>query len=133
LTTGKFDDFKLHAEFRIPKESNSGIYLRGRYEVQIEDGESEGLSRHSLAGIYGFFAPCVNVAKKPGEWQTFDITLVGRVVTIVFNGERVIDRQSIPGITGGALDSEEGSPGPILIQGDHGPIEFRKITLTPAR
>ena len=57
---------------------------------------------------------------------------MGRVLTVVLNGERVIDRQVIPGITGGALDSDEGAPGPILLQGDHGPVEFRKITLTPA-
>jgi hypothetical protein len=133
ITTDKFEDFKLHVEFRYPRGSNSGLYLRGRYEVQIEDNEGREVSRHSMGGIYGFFAPSVNAAKKPGEWQTFDITLVGRVVTVIFNGETILDRQSIPGITGGALDSDEGSPGPILIQGDHGPIEFRKITLAPAK
>ena len=72
----------------------------------------------------------MNASKKAGEWQTMDITLIGRVVTVVLNGERIIDRQTIPGITGGAIDSSEGEPGPILLQGDHGPIEFRKVTLT---
>ena len=76
--------------------------------------------------------PSVNAAKQAGEWQTLDVTLVGRVVTVALNGERIIDRQTIPGITGGALDCDEGSPGPILLQGDHGPIEFRKVTVTPA-
>jgi hypothetical protein len=133
VTTAKFEDFKLHAEFRYPAGSNSGIYLRGRYEVQIEDDEGPVVSRHSIGGIYGFFAPCLRAAKKPGEWQTFDITLVGRRVSVVFNGETVIDRQTIPGITGGALDADEGSPGPIMIQGDHGAIEFRKVTITPAQ
>jgi Domain of Unknown Function (DUF1080) len=132
MTEKKFTDFKLHAEFRIPKGSNSGIYLRGRYEVQIEDNWNEEPECHKVGGIYGFLTPSVNPAKKAGEWQTFDITLVGRVVTILFNEERIIDRQTIPGITGGALDSDEGSPGPILLQGDHGPVEFRKLTLTPA-
>lgn len=131
MTEKKFTDFKLHAEFRIPKGSNSGIYLRGRYEVQIEDNWNEEPECHKVGGIYGFLTPSVNPAKKAGEWQTFDITLVGRVVTIVLNKERIIDRQTIPGITGGALDSDEGSPGPILLQGDHGPVEFRKLTLTP--
>jgi Domain of Unknown Function (DUF1080) len=127
----KFTDFKLHAEFRYPKGSNSGIYLRGRYEVQIEDDYGDEPDSHKIGGIYGFLTPSVNAAKKPGEWQTLDITLVGRVVTILFNGERIIDRQTIPGITGGALDSDEGLPGPIMLQGDHGPIEFRRLTLTP--
>jgi hypothetical protein len=132
LTERTFTDFKLHAEFRYPKGSNSGIYLRGRYEVQIEDNYGEEPDNLKIGGVYGFLTPSVNAAKKPGEWQEMDLTLVGRVLTEVFNGERVIDRQTIPGITGGALDSDEGAPGPILLQGDHGPIEFRRLTLTPA-
>jgi hypothetical protein len=133
VTTAKFDDFQLHAEFRYPKGSNSGIYLRGRYEVQIEDNFGEEPDSHGIGGVYGFLTPSLNAAKRPGEWQSMDITLVGRVVSVIFNGERIIDRQTIPGITGGALDSNEGEPGPILLQGDHGPIDFRKVTLTPAR
>jgi hypothetical protein len=131
LTERKFDDFQLQAEFRYPKGSNSGIYLRGRYEVQIEDNYGLEPDSHHIGGVYGFLTPSVNAAKKAGEWQTFDVTLVGRVVTVALNGERIIDRQTIPGITGGALDSDEGSPGPILLQGDHGPIEFRKVTVIP--
>jgi Domain of Unknown Function (DUF1080) len=133
VTEQKFTDFQIHAEFRYPKGSNSGIYLRGRYEVQIEDNYGDEPDSHKIGGVYGFLTPCLNMAKKPGEWQTMDITLVGRVVTVVFNGEKVIDRQTIPGITGGALDSDEGAPGPILLQGDHGPIEFRKVTLRPGK
>jgi hypothetical protein len=132
LTEQKFTDFRIQAEFRYPKGSNSGIYLRGRYEMQIEDNYGEEPDSHKIGGIYGFLNPCINAGKKPGEWQTVDVTLVGRVVTVVLNGERVIDRQTIPGITGGALESDEGSPGPVLLQGDHGPIEFRRVTLTPA-
>jgi hypothetical protein len=133
LTERKFTDFKLHAEFRYPSRSNSGIYLRGRYEVQIEDNFGQDPDSHHIGGVYGFLTPSVNAARKAGEWQTVDVTLVGRVVTIVLNDERIIDRQTIPGITGGALDSDEGLPGPILLQGDHGPIEFRHVTLTPAK
>jgi hypothetical protein len=132
MTTEKFDDFKLHAEFRIPKDSNSGLYLRGRYEVQIEDSYGREPEEHIMGSVYGFLLPRVNAGKRPGEWQTYDITLVGRRVTVVLNGETILDRQVIPGITGGALDSNEGEPGPLYIQGDHGPIEFRKLTLTPA-
>ena len=132
LTERTFDDFRLHAEFRYPKGSNGGIYLRGRYEVQVEDGFGAEAESHRIGGVYGFLEPCVNAAKPAGEWQEIDITLVGRRVTIELNGERIIDRQTIPGITGGALDSDEGAPGPILLQGDHGPIEFRALVLTPA-
>ena len=128
----KFGDFKLHAEFRYPKGSNSGLYLRGRYEVQIEDNFGGEAESHRIGGIYGHLTPSSNAAKPHGEWQTYDITLVGRTITVVFNGERILDRQVIPGITGGAIDSNEAEPGPILIQGDHGPVEFRKLTLTPA-
>jgi hypothetical protein len=132
MTDRQFTDFKLHAEFRYPGGANSGIYLRGRYEVQIEDDFGLEPESHLIGGVYGFLTPRVNSSKKPGEWQTLDITLVGRVVTIVLNGEPIIERQAIPGITGGALDSHEENPGPLLIQGDHGKVEFRKVTLTPA-
>ncbi len=133
LTEMKFEDFKLSAEFRYPKGSNSGIYLRGRYEVQIEDNFGEEAESHKIGGVYGYLTPSINAAKPAGEWQTLDITLVGRVVTVILNGERIVDRQSIPGNTGGGLDNNEGSPGPILLQGDHGPVEFRRITITPAK
>jgi hypothetical protein len=132
ITEQKFNDFKLLAEFRLPKGSNSGLYLRGRYEVQIEDGSGQEPDSHGVGGVYGFVAPISNPAKPAGEWQTMEITLIGRRITIVFNGEKTIDRQVIPGITGGALDSHEGEPGPLMIQGDHGQVEFRKLTLTPA-
>jgi hypothetical protein len=127
-----FTDFKLHIEFRYPKNGNSGVYLRGRYEVQVEDsGGLEPASDH-LGGIYGFLTPNEDAARKPGEWQTYDITLVGRLVTVVLNGKTVIGNQEIPGITGGALDSDEGAPGPILLQGDHTAIDYRNIVITPA-
>lgn len=133
VTNGKFTDFKLHIEFRYPKGSNSGVYLRGRYEVQIEDQEGIEPPNDVTSGVYGFLPPVEQMSKGPGEWQTYDITLVGRVVTVVFNGKTVICRREIPGITGGALDCHEGEPGPIYLQGDHGPIEYRNIILTPAK
>lgn len=124
-----FNDFKLHIEFRYPKGSNSGVYLRGRYEVQIIDSKGLEPLRDYLGAIYGFLPPNEMVAKDAGEWQSFDVTLVGRLVTIVVNGKTVICNTAIPGITGGAINSKEGEPGPFLIQGDHGPIEFRNITI----
>jgi hypothetical protein len=132
VTEQLFTDFKLHVEFRYSKGSNSGVYLRGRYEVQIEDNFGSEPDSHKIGGVYGFLTPSLNAARKAGEWQSLDVTLIGREVTVVLNGERIIDRQTIPGITGGALDSEEGKPGPIMLQGDHGPIDFRNLTLAPA-
>jgi hypothetical protein len=131
-TRETFTDFKLHVEFRYPSGGNSGIYLRGRYEVQIEDSRGAEPSNGGLGGIYGFLAPSENAARQPGQWQSYDITLVGRLVTVVLNGRRIICEQVIPGITGGALDGDEQAPGPILLQGDHGPVEYRNIVLTPA-
>ena len=134
ITNAKFQDFKLHIEFNCGKGSNSGIYLRGRYELQIEDDpEPEGPTMRT-GGIYGFLAPSPEAPRKPGEWQSYDIVLVGRVVTVVLNGQTIIDSKEIPGITGGALDSHEGEPGPIYLQGSEaGHVAFRNITITPAK
>ncbi|HEY8852237.1 MAG TPA: DUF1080 domain-containing protein [Gemmatimonadaceae bacterium] len=133
VTDRKFEDFKLHVEFRYPKESNSGVYLRGRHEVQIQDDFGKEPWNDRFSSIYGFISPSVIAAKPAGEWQSYDITLVGRMVTVVANGRQVICNQEIPGITGGALDSNEGAPGPLFLQGDHGPVEYRNIVITPAR
>jgi hypothetical protein len=132
-TNKSFNDFKLHIEFRYPKESNSGVYLRGRYEVQVEDSKGKEPLNIYLGGVYGFIDPLWMMAKEAGEWQSYDITLVGRLVTVFVNGKKVIESQPIPGVTGGALDANEGEPGPIMMQGDHGPIEYRNIILTPAK
>lgn len=128
-----FTDFKLQVEFRYPPKGNSGVYLRGRYELQIEDSPGELPANDHLGAIYGFLTPSEKAAKGPGEWQTLEATLVGRLVTVVLNGQLIIWRQEIPGITGGALDSDEGAPGPLLLQGDHTAVEFRRLTLTPAK
>lgn len=133
ITTQKFSDFKLHIEFRYQAGSNSGVYLRSRYELQIIDCLGQEPSSVLLGGIYGFLTPNENAAKAPGEWQSYDITLVGRRVTVVANGKTVICDAIIPGITGGAIDSKEAEPGPILLQGDHGPIDFRNIVITTAK
>jgi hypothetical protein len=133
ITDQLFNDFKLHIEFRYPKGSNSGVYLRGRYEIQIVDSKGMEPSRDLLGAIYGFLVPTDMMAKDAGEWQSYDVTLIGRLVTLAVNGKTVICNQVIPGITGGALDSSEGEPGPIMIQGDHGAIDFRNILITPAK
>jgi hypothetical protein len=133
ISDQSFTDFKLHIEFRYSKGSNSGVHLRGRYEVQIADNKGMEPLRDYLGAIYGFISPTEMVAKNAGEWQSYDITLVGRMVTVVANGVTVICNREIPGITGDAIDSKEGEPGPLLLQGDHGPIEFRNIVITPAK
>lgn len=134
ISNEKFNDFKLHIEFNCAKGSNSGVYLRGRYELQIEDDPvPEGPSMRT-GGIYGFIAPSPEQPRRPGEWQSYDITLVGRTVTVLQNGHMIIDRQEIPGITGGALDSHEGGPGPIYLQGSEaGHVAFRNIKITPGK
>jgi Domain of Unknown Function (DUF1080) len=131
-TTRKFDDFKLHIEYNCPREGNSGVYLRGRYEVQVEY-EKPGTDDqfHGMGSIYGFLAPAVEVTPRPGQWESYDVTLVGRTVTVVRDGKTTIDRKEIPGITGGAIDSHEGEPGPLYIQGDHtGGMKYRNITIS---
>jgi hypothetical protein len=133
ITDKVFSDFKLHVEFRYPKGSNSGVYLRGRYEVQIEDSKGQEPGKGLLGAVYGFIAPTDMMAKAAGEWQSFDITLTGRMITLMVNGKTVICNQEIPGITGGALNSREAEPGPIMFQGDHGPIEYRNIVITPGK
>lgn len=133
ITKEKFRDFKLHIEFKLKKNSNSGVYLRGRYETQVVDNAPDAHpSSHLFGGIYGFLTPSEMAALGPDTWQSFDITLVGRMVTVVANGKTIICNQEIPGITGGALDSKEGEPGPLYLQGDHGPVAYRNIVLTPA-
>ncbi|HET9862095.1 MAG TPA: DUF1080 domain-containing protein [Steroidobacteraceae bacterium] len=132
-TDSTYGDFKLHVEFRYPPRGNSGVYLRGRHEVQIEDPVLGVVATEALGSIYGFLPPNENAGKNAGEWQTYDITLIGRQVTVVLNGREVISRRDIPGITGGALDSDEGAPGVIFLQGDHGPVEYRNIVITTTR
>lgn len=130
-TRRKFRDFKLDVEFNVDPESNSGVYLRGRYEIQILDGRGRPLDIHSQGALYGFIVPPVNADKPAGEWQTYEITLIANRVTVILNGTRIIDNGEVPGITGGALDANESEPGPIMLQGDHGRVQFRKVRLTP--
>jgi len=133
INNSKFEDFELHVEFNCGPDSNSGVYLRGRYEVQIETDSASDPPSQRMGGVYGFLAPSPEPARKPGEWQTYDITLIGRTVTVILNGQTIIDNKEIPGITGGALDSHEELPGPIYLQGsEKGRVMFRSIVITPA-
>ena len=130
--TRKLQDFKLHIEYNCPEDGNSGVYLRGRYEIQVEY-EKPGTDDkfHGMGSIYGFLAPAVELPRRPGLWESYDVTLVGRTVTVVRDGKTTIDHKEIPGITGGALNSDEGQPGPLYIQGDHtGGMKYRNITIS---
>jgi hypothetical protein len=131
-TTRKFEDFKVHYEVNCPNDGNSGFYLRGRYEVQIEyEPLTSNPPERRIGSVYGRIAPNPALPRTPGQWETFDVTLVGRVVTVVHNGVTTIDHKEIEGITGGALDANEGEPGPFYIQGDHtGGLKFRNITVS---
>ncbi len=134
-STQSFQDFKLHFEVNCPDHANSGFYLRGRYEVQLEyEPLDANPPERRIGSIYGRIAPKGEAKRTPGEWETFDVTLVGRTVTVVHNGVTTIDHQEIEGITGGALDANEGEPGPFYIQGDHtGGLKFRNITVASPR
>jgi 3-keto-disaccharide hydrolase len=126
-----FKDFKIQAEYKIEPGSNSGIYLRGRYELQVLDDFGKAPETHGHMAIYAWVAPLVNATKPAGEWQAMEAVLVGNKVTVTLNGQKVHDNATIQAITGGALDANETQPGPIMLQGDHGKVWYRKVTVTP--
>ena len=134
VTDATFTDLTLHLEFKVDAASNSGVYLRGRYETQILDNPDArmALDTHGCGAVYSRLAPKVIAAKAAGEWQTLDIELVGRQVKVVLNGTTIV-QGVIDGITGGALSPFEEEPGPLMLQGDHGKVRFRNIVLTPGK
>lgn len=132
-TDREFNDFNLRIDVNIPEGSNSGIYLKGIYEVQVFDSYNKPLDSHNMGAIYSRITPTVSAEKPAGEWQSLDITLYKRHVTVILNGKKIIDNQPVNGITGGALTSNEFIPGPIYLQGDHGVVKFRNIVLTPIK
>lgn len=130
-TTAEFEDFNLTCEVQVPEKGNSGIYLRGIYEVQVVDSFGAEPNAHNMGGIYSRIAPSVAAEKPAGEWQTLDITLADRHVTVTLNGQTVIDNQPLEGCTGGALWSDIAKPGPIYLQGDHTGVKYRNLVLRP--
>lgn len=129
----KFWNFDLHARYRFEAGSNSGIGLRGRYEVQIMDDSKRALDGHAHGSVYSRIVPSEKAGNDPGQWQVMDIRLIGRTVTVKLNGKTVIDRKEIDGLTAMAHDPDEAQPGPVSLQGDHGVVEFQEITVTPLR
>ena len=131
-TDREFEDFNLKLEVLVGKGQNSGVYLRGIYEVQVSDTFGRGPDFHNMGAIYSRIKPMVAAEKPAGEWQTLDMTLVDRHVTVELNGKRIIDNQPVMGCTGGALWSDVSKPGPIYLQGDHTGIAYRNVVLKPA-
>ena len=130
-TEREFEDFNLTLEVNVPSGSNSGVYLRGIYEVQVHDSYGKPLDSHNMGAIYSRITPSVAAEKPAGEWQTLDVTLVDRHATVILNGKKIIDNQPLQGCTGGAMWSDQLRPGPIYLQGDHGAVSYRNIVLRP--
>lgn len=130
-TVPVFEDFNLKIDVNVPEGSNSGIYLRGMYEIQVLDSYKKELDSHNMGAVYSRIKPVVSAEKPAGAWQTFDITLCDRHITVILNGIKIIDNQPVYGPTGGAMISDVFAPGPIYLQGDHGTVQYRNIVLTP--
>jgi len=130
-TDREFEDFKLTLDVNVPEHSNSGVYLRGIYEVQVVDSYGKALDSHNMGALYSRIAPSEAAEKKAGEWQTMEMILCSRHLTVVLNGKKIIDNQPVYGPTGGAMHADVLKPGPIYLQGDHGKVLYRNIVLTP--
>ncbi len=130
-TEKEFEDFNLKVEVNVPAGSNSGVYLRGIYEIQVVDSYGKALDPHNMGALYSRITPSMSAEKPAGEWQTMDMTLVDRHLTVVLNGKKIIDNQPVLGCTGGAMWSDESKPGPIYLQGDHGAVSYRNLVLKP--
>ncbi len=130
-TEQEFKDFNLSLEVNVPEGNNSGIYLRGMYEIQVFDSYGKDLDSHNMGALYSRITPSVAAEKPAGSWQTLDITLYNRHVTVRLNGKTIIDNQPVYGPTGGAIISDVFAPGPIYLQGDHGNVSYRNLVLKP--
>lgn len=130
-TDREFEDFEISMEVKVPEHGNSGVYLRGIYEVQVADWFEKPVDSHGMGGVYSRITPSSNPCKAPGEWQTLAITLVDRHATVVLNGKKIVDNEPVPGCTGGALWSDVTRPGPIYLQGDHEAVDFKNMVLRP--
>ncbi|MCL6102849.1 MAG: DUF1080 domain-containing protein [Bacteroidetes bacterium] len=130
-TVDKFEDFNLKLQVNVPAGSNSGVYLRGIYEIQVLDSYGKPLDPHNMGALYSRITPSESAEKPAGTWQDLDITLCDRHVTVILNGKTIIDNQPVLGCTGGAITSDEFIPGPIYLQGDHGKVSYRNIEIKP--
>ncbi len=130
-TNREFKDFNLELEVKVPEGSNSGVYLRGMYEIQVADTYGKEPDSHNMGALYSRIAPSVAAEKPAGEWQSMNIIFCDRHLTVSLNGTTIIDNQPVYGPTGGAISAEMFEPGPIFLQGDHGKVMYRNIVITP--
>jgi hypothetical protein len=146
-TLQKFGDCSVEIEVMVPERSNSGIYLMGQYEIQVLDSFGKPKpSPGDMGGIYGNKGPDVNASKKPGEWQKFVIEFRAprfdqsgkkvsnaKFIRVTLNDQVIHENVELKGSTGGALSREEVAEGPLMLQGDHGPVAYRNIKITPRK
>jgi len=133
VTDQKFEDFELHIEFKVEKGQNSGVYLRGRYEVQVLESHGRQPTMETCGSIYSQKVASKDATKPAGQWQAFDVTLEGKTVTVRLNGEVIIDKHVLTAPTGGALDDKVNEPGPLMLQGDHTAVAYRNIHIKPLK
>lgn len=130
ITDQKFWNFTLRYEFQVPDGSNSGLYLRGRHELQIlGDYKSGQTGLGGNGAIYNFKAPDVFASKPGGEWQTAEATIIGNKITVILNGKKIHDNVACDRATGSEIDGKVKEPGPIFLQGDHGTVWFRNLEI----
>jgi type 1 glutamine amidotransferase len=126
----KFRDFTIRCDYQIPPNANSGLYLRGRHEIQIfDDNNKEGHDKGLNGDIYNTASCVLKASRKPGQWQSLEATIVGQNITVILNGVKVHDKVLCDHGTGSQLDDNVNDPGPILLQGDHGEVAFRNIRI----
>jgi 3-keto-disaccharide hydrolase len=142
LSEEQHGDCELYLEFNVPKGSNSGVYFMGQYEVQILDSfGKKDLKYGDCGGIYNTAPPRTNASKAPGEWQSFHVffraprfesgkkVAPARFIKVIHNGTVIHENVDVKGPTTASLGGTEKPTGPLLLQGDHGPVAFRNIRL----
>jgi type 1 glutamine amidotransferase len=126
----KFKNFTVRYDYMIPKQANSGFYLRGRYEIQIlDDVLTDRTETTGNGALYNFKAPLAFASRPPDQWNVVEATIRGDRVTVTLNGVKIHDEVQIDHATGGELDQNLSEPGPIMLQGDHGSVAFRRIRI----
>jgi hypothetical protein len=128
-TKENFKDFELLIDYNVPEGGNSGIYLRGAYEVQVVDKNSSMQGIQGPGAVFGRIKPRFNNANPGGEWNSYRLVLVDRHITVELNGKTVIDNQPLEGCTGGGINADDTKPGPIFLQGDHTSVKYKNIIL----
>jgi hypothetical protein len=132
LQTDKdFYDFELHVEFKVVPGSNSGVYMRDRYEIQIFDSYGKPPDTSGCGALYRRTAPTANACKPAGEWEVFDIVFVGQRLTLRHNNQKILDNIDVGPKGTGASSERDDAPGPLRLQGDHGKVSFRNVKIRP--